>query len=179
MVAATRSKRPVNTIGATTHLPALAVEIFLDGEALGAITVPQEDFLSKNGNVLYRGIIKRGLKLPDGALTALSFTVNGVECTKSAADAASESGFHLSAPRKRADGTDIPNTGGEPMVTFSATVDAAEGEPYMILVVVKRLSPKAGKDQGHQLRVQGMPRAIGVSGPQVIGEVTGRLVIES
>lgn len=175
--ATTKPGRVPNT-QPNAFVPGLAVEIFLDGEALGALQVPQAANLSKSGNVLFYGAIKRGWQLPGEAtdvLPRLTFKVNGVDAALSA------QGLHLSAPRTRKDGTVIPNSGNEPMVTHWAIVDTAKGdetEEHMVLVIVKRLHPKNGKDQGFSLRVQSAPRALGrAAGPQVVGDFEGLLVV--
>lgn len=158
-----------------TLIPALPVEISFGGNVLGSVTAPQEELLSKSGNVLFRGAIKRGWKLPgevSEALTALAFIVNGV-----AASVAS-TGLTKSAPRKRRDGSTIPNTGGEPMISHFAMVPVADGVEYMVNIRVKKLHAKAGVDQGYSLSISGIPRGEGFgAGVQVIGEVEG-LVVE-
>lgn len=154
------------------YLPKLDVEVFLGGEALGAITVPQDTFLSKNGNVLYRAIIRKGLRLPGevaDVLNALTYKVNGEDAAITAR------GIHTSAPRIDKADKVVPNTGGDPMVTHFAMVEVADDTQYMLLIVVKHLGVVKGTDQGYQLRVQANPRAVGVPGVD-IGEVTGLLI---
>lgn len=156
-------------------LPSLPVEIFLGDEALGAIQVQQDALLSKKGNVLYHARITRGWVLPDGALDILAFKVNGVDAVRSA------KGVHLSAPRVRAaTGQVIPGTGGEPLVAHTAILNASVDDEvdYMVNIFVKRLREKAGKDQGHSLRIQGMPKAVGVPGQQIVaGDITGLAIV--
>lgn len=175
MSEATKTGRKPNT-QPNGLVPALSVEVFLGDEALGAIQVPQDEFLSKNGNVLFHGRIARGWQLPGDpseTLGALRFVVNGQEATRS------ETGVHLTAPRTNKDGKTIPNTGGELIVAHTSiqdlTVDQT-GQDFMVNVFAKKVRAKAGKEQHYSLRVQGMPKAIGTPGVQVVGEVSGLLV---
>lgn len=154
-------------------IPELAVEISLDGTPLGSIAVPQDEFLSKSGNVLFRGGITKGWKLPgetNDVLHALTFKVNGVDARESA------SGVHLSAPRvNRTTNLPVRGTGGEPMVAHIANVSASdESSDQMVTIIVKKLHAVKGNDMGFSLRVNTMPRA--VAGPQVRGEVEGLLI---
>lgn len=156
-------------------IPHLTVEVLFNGEPLGAIQVPQDPFLSKNGNVLFTGRIARGWTLPgtpEEALEALSFLVNGKEAKRS------EKGVNVTAPTKDAKtGRDRPGSGGELLVSHSSIVDVSAADDvetdFIVNIHAKKLKAKAGKEQGFQLRVQGMPKAIGVPGPQVVGEVSG------
>lgn len=176
-VTTTTGRKPnVQPNGLVSHL---TIEVFLGDQALGAITAPQEDMLSKSGNVLYRGRIRSGWQLPGDpseTLAALRFVVNGVEAHQS------DTGVHLTSPSVRKDkvtgvSKEIPGTGGELIVCNTSVIDAStdgSGVRQIINVFAKRLKAKAGKDLGYSLRVQNLP--IGQPGEQVIGEVTGLVV---
>lgn len=171
----TKAPKVPNTKGATTHIPALSVEIAFNGETLGSIEAPQSEFLSKSGNVIFGGRINRGWMLPgspEEALKALSFKVNGVDAKPS------EKGVYLTSPRLDKQNRVIAGSGGELLVAHSQIVDvSADSESvvnYMVTLIVKHLKAKGGQDQGFQLRVQGIPQMTGrPSGPQVVGTVSG------
>lgn len=174
----TEAKRLPKTTQGDLLVPALIVEIFFHGDLLGAIEAPQEDLLSKSGNVLYRGAINRGWRLGDGnvseTLAALSYRVNGVDATMSA------KGVNLTAPRtSKKTGLVIAGSGGEHIVSHTAFINASsvEGETvdYMVNVHALKIKDlKAGQDQGFKLRVQGLPKGVGrAAGPQVVGTVDG------
>lgn len=159
-------------------IPALIVEVFLAGSSIGAIQAPQEDLLSAKGNTLFHGRISRGWTLPGEAaeaLAALSFTVNGVEAKRS------EKGVYVTSPSiDTRTGKIRTGSGGELLVAHTAFVDVSasdENVTYMVNVIAKQLKAKAGVSQGFQLRVAGIPKAVGTPGPQVVGSVSGLLVV--
>lgn len=159
------------------HIPLLLVEIFLAGAALGAFKAPQAVNLSKNGNVTYFGMIRRGLRFPGEVaevLKSLTFQVNGE------ATAISSRGVTLSAPKIGKNGLPVAGTGGEPMVTYCIQVDTLQGDDtdvQFVNITTKRLHNKAGKDVGYSLRVASMPRSEGFgAAEQVTGEVEGLLI---
>lgn len=161
-------------------IPSLSIEVLLDGQALGAIGVPQDPFLSKSGNVLFYGKVARGWTLPDfpggaeEALAALGFVVNGHIAKQS------EKGVHLTPPQVR-DGKEVAGSGGELIVAHTAILDVstveADETAYMVNLFAKKVKAKAGKEQHYGLRVQGMPRAIGTPGVQIVGDMSGLLVV--
>lgn len=177
MSTTTKPTRAPRTTQGDTLVPNLTVEILFNGEVLGSIEAPQEDLLSKSGNVLFDGRVNRGWRLPGEvteALNALSFRVNGAEAKRS------EKGVNLTAPRTNVKtGAIIAGSGGEHIVSHSAFINASsvEGETveYMVNVHAKKIKAlKAGEDQGYQLRVQGLPKGVGrAAGPQVVGSVDG------
>lgn len=175
MVAVTDSKNGrAPNVQPNNHSPELVIEVLFDGKPLEAngkaavVRVAQDPFLSKAGNVLYFARISKGWKLPEGALEKLSFVVNGNPAHISAA------GVHDSAPRLDKSNRAIAGTGGDPMVTHTIITECAEGVDYMVNIITKQLPPKAGKGQGHSLRIQGVPKAVGrTAGPQVVGDVEG------
>jgi hypothetical protein len=153
--------------------PSVTVEVFLDGESQGEVVVPQDDLLSKSGNIIFSGIIKRGLRLPEDCLSRLSFAIDGEMI------AISKRGVCLSSPRKDKDGHDVAGTGNEPMVSHWGIVDVGnyEAEEFGFTVTVKRLHDVKAVDQGHSLRVQGIAKLVPrARGPQVIGQVSGLTV---
>jgi hypothetical protein len=176
----TKAQRLPRTTQGVDLVPAIAIEISFDGTVLGSIEAPQEDFLSKGGNVLYNGRISRGWMLPgtpEEALNALSFKANGVEMKRS------EKGVNLTAPRTDRNGKVIPNSGGELLVSHSTILNCStvEGEvaEFMVNVHAKKIKAlRKGEDQGFQLRVQGFPKGVGrVGGPQIVGSFDGLTVI--
>ncbi len=177
MSTTTTPTRAPRTTQGDTLVPALSVEILFNGEPLGSIEAPQEDLLSKSGNVLFNGRVNRGWRLPGEtteALNALSFRVNGVEAKRS------DKGVNLTAPRVNAStGKVVANSGGELIVSHSAFVNVSKDEDapieFMVNVHAKKIKAlKAGEDQGFQLRVQGMPKGVGrAAGPQIVGSVDG------
>ncbi len=175
----TKPKRLPRTTQGDSLVPALVVEVFLNDEQIGAIEAPQEDLLSKNGNVLFRGAVSRGWRLPGEVaetLSALSFKVNGLDAK------ASEKGVHLTAPRtSEKTGKVIPDSGGEHIVSHFIMLDASttdEPAEFMVNLHAKKIKKaKAGQDQGYSLRVQAFPKGSGAAaGPQVVGSVSGLTV---
>lgn len=146
-----------NHLGAT-----IALGIILAGVKLGELLIPQGDKLSDKGNITFSGGIRKGWKLvgdnPSAVLAQLSFTANG-EALK-----ASQHGVHASEK-------------GNPTVCHTAVVSLAStsGEPISYMVqVYPTFSVAKGS---YNLSMRAFPVALGVSGPQVVGEIVGSGIV--
>lgn len=188
---ATRSKdRKVNV--QPNHLPAaiqvevLRVETDSKGnvvaeDTLGVFACPQNEFISANGNIFFLGGIKEGWVLEgedaEEVLASLRFRIDGEDLNVG--------DVHVSEPRVYGStspnaGKVIPNTGGNPTVTHTkvTTVPSTKdesGEDLTVMVTATRLvrpDKKTGEDRHYSLSIKGLPRAITVRGPQVVGSHT-------
>jgi len=135
----------------------IALAIIVAGTKLGELLIPQGDKLSEKGNVTFSGGIRKGWKLagdPLQVLASIGFTVNG--------DTMKASGQGVHASEK-----------GNPTVCHTAVTALAVkgGEPISYMVQVY---PTFSVSKGsYNLSVRAFPVALGVAGPQVVGEIVG------
>lgn len=165
MATTARSKKKTEDTRALNLQPnampaTITVTVFSEGVEVGPVTVPQNGKLSDKGNVTFKGGIAGGWVLegaPIPTLNSLSFVIDGVELTPSAARAHNSSN-------------------GNPTIFHGGTISlpVAGGAPLRHTVQV--WTTYSAKYETYSLSVKAFPAPTGGGrprGPQVVGQVGG------
>lgn len=122
-----------------------SVSVGINGAVISAPGKPKKDGTSYWYEARQIGTLNSD---PRSALEAMQVTFEGEPLNRS------ESGVHLSAQRKRKDGSLIPNTGGNFTVTHSAIVNLGESQvPFTVQATATVVTRKKGKADEHQVVV--------------------------